>query len=66
MNLQSCACSVQSQLLVPHSYLDDVPVNKVLAFESALISFLKSKYKSLMDNIESTKDLSGDDFKKKP
>jgi len=44
-------------------YLDDVPVNKVLSFESALLSFLKSKYKSLMDNIESTKDLSGDDDK---
>jgi F-type H+-transporting ATPase subunit alpha len=44
-------------------YLADVPVNKVLAFESALISFLKSKYKSLMDNIESTKDLSADDDK---
>ncbi len=44
-------------------YLDDVPVNKALAFESALQSFLKSKYKSLIDNIEATKDLSGDDEK---
>jgi F-type H+-transporting ATPase subunit alpha len=44
-------------------YLDDVPVNKVMAFESALISFLKSKYKSLMDNIETTQDLSKDDDK---
>jgi F-type H+-transporting ATPase subunit alpha len=44
-------------------YIDDVPVNKVLAFEAALHSFLKSKYKSLMDNIETTKDLSGDDDK---
>ncbi len=44
-------------------YIDDVPVNKVLAFESALHAFLKSKYKSLMDNIESTQDLSKDDDK---
>jgi len=44
-------------------YIDDVPVNKVMAFESALHSYLKSKYKSLMDKIESTQDLSGDDDK---
>jgi F-type H+-transporting ATPase subunit alpha len=46
---------------VNNGYLDDVPVNKVLAFESALHSFLKSKYKSLMENIENTKDLSKED-----
>ncbi|MEW5942727.1 MAG: F0F1 ATP synthase subunit alpha [Pseudomonadota bacterium] len=44
-------------------YLDDVAVNKALAFESALQAFMKSKYKSLMDKIESTKDLGGDDEK---
>lgn len=44
-------------------YIDDVPVNKVLAFESALHAFLKSKYKSLVDTIESNKSLSGDDDK---
>ena len=44
-------------------YLDDVPVNKALAFESALHSFMKSKYKNLLDKIESSKDLAGDDEK---
>jgi len=48
---------------VSKGYLDDVPVAKALAFESALQSFMKSKYKSLMDKIESTKDLGGDDEK---
>ncbi|MDZ4097337.1 MAG: F0F1 ATP synthase subunit alpha, partial [Methylophilaceae bacterium] len=44
-------------------YFDDVPVNRALAFESALHSFMASKYKSLMDKIETTKDLAGDDEK---
>jgi len=44
-------------------YLDDVPVNKALAFESALHSFMKSKYKNLLDKIEFSKDLAGDDEK---
>lgn len=44
-------------------YLDEVPVNKVLAFESALHAFIKSKYKAISDKIESTLDLSGDDDK---
>jgi F-type H+-transporting ATPase subunit alpha len=35
----------------------------VLAFESALHAFLKSKYKQIMDKIEETKDLSADDQK---
>ena len=42
-------------------YLDDVPVNKVLAFESALHAFIKSKYKALVGRIEKTLDLSKDD-----
>ncbi|MCX7627283.1 MAG: F0F1 ATP synthase subunit alpha [Methylophilaceae bacterium] len=50
-----------SLFAVNGGYLDDVPVNKVLAFESALHSFMKSKYKALMDNIETTKDLSKED-----
>jgi F-type H+-transporting ATPase subunit alpha len=50
-------------LAVNKGYFDDVPVNKALAFETALQSFLKSKYKALVDNIEKTKDLSGDDEK---
>jgi F-type H+-transporting ATPase subunit alpha len=42
---------------------DDVAVNKVLAFESALHAFMKSKHKTLMDAIEASKDLSGDNEK---
>jgi F-type H+-transporting ATPase subunit alpha len=52
-----------SLLAANQGYLDDVPVNKVLSFESALHSFLKSKYKALMDKIEQTLDLGGDDQK---
>ena len=42
---------------------DDVAVNKALAFESALHSFLKSQHKALMDAIEASKDLSADNEK---
>jgi len=42
---------------------DDVAVNKVLAFESALHAHMKSQNKTLMDAIESTKDLSADNEK---
>jgi F-type H+-transporting ATPase subunit alpha len=48
---------------VNKGYYDDVPVDKALAFESALRAYMKSKYTSLMDNIEKTKDLSADDEK---
>src|SRR5450830_1168828 len=44
-------------------YFDDVPTNKVLAFESALHGFMGSKYKALMDGIEKSKDLAGDNEK---
>jgi F-type H+-transporting ATPase subunit alpha len=44
-------------------YFDDVPTNKVLAFEGALHGFIGSKYKALADAIESSKDLSGDNEK---
>jgi F-type H+-transporting ATPase subunit alpha len=50
-------------LAANQGYLDDVPVAKALSFESALHSFVKSKYKDLMDKIEATKDLGGDDQK---
>ena len=42
---------------------DDVAVNKALAFESALHSFLKSQHKALIDSIEASKDLSADNEK---
>ncbi|NWG86761.1 MAG: F0F1 ATP synthase subunit alpha [Hydrogenophilaceae bacterium] len=45
---------------VNRGYLDDVEVKRALAFEAALISFMKSKYKALMDKIEETKDLDAD------
>ncbi len=42
---------------------DDVEVNKLLAFESALHAYIKSENKTLMAAIESTKDLSADNEK---
>jgi F-type H+-transporting ATPase subunit alpha len=42
---------------------DDVLINKVLAFETGLHSFVKSQYKTLEDAIESSKDLSADNEK---
>jgi F-type H+-transporting ATPase subunit alpha len=40
-----------------------VPVEKALSFESALRQFMKSKYAAIMDKIEQTNDLAGDDEK---
>src|SRR5512134_3470098 len=48
---------------VTKGYYDDVPVKRALAFESALRSHVKSKYRDLFDRIESTKDLNADDEK---
>jgi F-type H+-transporting ATPase subunit alpha len=48
---------------VSKGYYDDVPVEKALAFESALRAYAKSKYGALMDRIEKSKDLSADDEK---
>src|SRR5574340_126575 len=48
---------------VNKGYLDDVAVPKALAFESALHTYLKSNNKSLMDTIESSKDLNADNEK---
>jgi F-type H+-transporting ATPase subunit alpha len=48
---------------VNKGYFDDVPVNKALAFESALHTYLKSNNKALLDAIESTKDLNADNEK---
>lgn len=42
---------------VNKGFMDDVEVKKVLAFEAALRSFMKSKYAAVMDKIESSKDL---------
>src|SRR5512138_841543 len=48
---------------VNKGYYDDVPVEKALAFESALRAYLKSKYAPLVESIERQKDLSADDEK---
>ena len=42
---------------VNKGYLDDVEVNKILPFESALLAFMKSKYASIMDTIETSGNL---------
>src|SRR5512136_396254 len=48
---------------VTKGYFDDVEVKRALAFEAALRSHVKSKYKDLFDRIETTKDLNADDEK---
>jgi len=60
LSVSEMAISLQA---ATKGYLDDVPVNKVLAFESALHAFIKSKYKAIADKIEATLDLSKDDDK---
>jgi len=42
---------------VNRGYIDAVEVKKVLAYESALYAFIKSKYPGILDKIASTKDL---------
>ena len=44
-------------------YFDDVPVEKVLAFDASLRAFAKNKYGALFERIEATKDLTADDEK---
>ena len=48
---------------VDKGYFDDVEVKRALAFESALRSHVKSKFKDLFERIETTKDLNADDEK---
>jgi F-type H+-transporting ATPase subunit alpha len=48
---------------VNSGYYDDVPVEKALAFEKALRAHVRSKYTTLFDKIESTKDLDAEDEK---
>lgn len=65
--LQYCPLSVAEMAVtlfcVNKGYFDDVAVTKALAFESAVHAYLKSKNKTLMDEIESKKDLSADNEK---
>jgi F-type H+-transporting ATPase subunit alpha len=51
-------------LAANNGYLDDVPTEKVLSFESALHGFMSSKYKSVMDGIEKKLALDEDGEKK--
>lgn len=48
---------------VNNGYLDDVEVKKALSAERSLREYCKSKYGDLVNRIETTKDLSGDDEK---
>jgi F-type H+/Na+-transporting ATPase subunit alpha len=48
---------------VSGGFYDDIDVKKALAAEKSQREFMKTKYKTLFDRIESTKDLSGDDEK---
>ena len=48
---------------VNKGYLDDVEVNRALAFESALKSYIKSQHGAIMDKIESEKSLDADSEK---
>ena len=45
---------------VNRGYMDDVEVKRALAFEAALLSFLKGKYTAILDKIQSTGDLDGE------
>jgi F-type H+-transporting ATPase subunit alpha len=46
---------------VNNGYYDDIPVAKALSAERSMREHMKSKFKDLVDRIESTKDLTKDD-----
>jgi len=48
---------------VNRGYMDDVDVKRVLAFESALQSFLTGKYKAVLDKVQASGDLDADSEK---
>jgi F-type H+-transporting ATPase subunit alpha len=48
---------------VNKGYYDDVPVEKALAFESALRQFMKTKYAPIMDGIATRLEMNADDEK---
>ena len=45
-------------------FLDDVPVNKVQAYEKEMLSYLEGKYQSLLDDIKNTKVISKENEEK--
>ena len=42
-------------------FLDDVPVNDILRFESEIASWLESNHTDVLDHIRKTKDLPADE-----
>ena len=58
--------AVQYQVLIlcalTHGFLDTVPVDDILAFESQLFDFFDANYKDLLDTIVTTKDLPSEDL----
>jgi F-type H+-transporting ATPase subunit alpha len=57
--------AVQYQVLIlyalTHGFLDTVPVDDILAFETQLFDFFDTKYNDLLDTIVTTKDLPEED-----
>ena len=54
----SVAQMAMSLFAANEGYLDSIEVNKVLPFEAALHSYMKSEHAELMDKINSTGDFS--------
>ncbi len=48
---------------VNRGFMDDVDVKRALAFEAALLSFMKGKYTAMMDKIQNSGDLDGESEK---
>ena len=59
----SVAEQALSLFAVNKGYFDDVPVEKALAFESALRQFMKGKYPGIVDKIAKTNEQTADDEK---
>ena len=53
--------SVEKQVVIlyalTHGFLDDVPVNDILAFEEALYDYFDAHYENIFETIRTTKDL---------
>ncbi len=43
-----------------NGYLDDVPLNEVLAFEAALLKHFRNEHPEVIDQLESKRDLPND------
>ena len=58
--------AVQYQVLIlyalTHGFLDTVPVDDILAFESQLFDFFDMNHKDLLETIVTTKDLPAEDL----